>query len=578
VASRRRSARRLAATLHWLLASAAAAAPGDAWVTYRGADGPGLGRTIVLVSGDEEYRSEEALPQLGRILAARHGFTCVVLFAVDPATGAIDPEVRTNIPGLEALADADLLVIATRFRDLPDAQMRHVDDYLRRGGPVVGLRTATHAFALESSPTYRRWSWNHEGDGLDGGFGRQVLGETWIAHHGRHGEQSTRGILADGARDHPIARGLADGDVWGPTDVYRVRLPLPDGCGPIVLGQVLAGMTPDDPPVAGGPNDPMMPVAWTRAYRVPGGRPGRVFTTTMGAATDLVAEGTRRMLVNAVYWAVGLGDRIPPDGADVRLVGGFDPSPFAFGGHRRGVRPSDHAWPPDDAPVPGAPAGRLELAPGARVAVAGNTFAERLAQSGWLDALAHAAHPDHRLVIRHVPWSGDEVAVRPREMNVPGLEDHLADLAPDVVVLCFGMSESFAGPDGLPAFETALAELIATARGSGATPPPDVVLVSPIAHEDRGPPGEPATTVAARNRVLARYVDTARVVAGDHGAWFVDLFAPPGASPRDARCTPLRSPASSGGSRTRTAGPGRPGPGRWTSCASSRATRTGTSG
>ena len=73
----------------------------DPWVVYQGGDGPGKGKHIVLVSGDEEYRSEEALPQLGKILAQRHGFKCTVLFAVDPATGTIDPNNRRQIPGLE---------------------------------------------------------------------------------------------------------------------------------------------------------------------------------------------------------------------------------------------------------------------------------------------------------------------------------------------------------------------------------------------------------------------------------------------------------------------------------------------
>src|SRR3954462_4446798 len=85
---------------------------------YEGGDGPGKGKYIVLVSGDEEYRSEEALPQLGKILAKRHGFRCTVLFAIDPADGTINPNV-SNIPGLEALDSADLTVIFTRFRDLP---------------------------------------------------------------------------------------------------------------------------------------------------------------------------------------------------------------------------------------------------------------------------------------------------------------------------------------------------------------------------------------------------------------------------------------------------------------------------
>jgi len=100
------------------------------WVTYPGGDGPGAGYKVVLIAGDEEYRSEEAMPMLGKLLSVRHGFECVVLFSIDAETGAIDPEEQTNIPGLEALADADRMVIATRFRELPDGQTKHIVDYV----------------------------------------------------------------------------------------------------------------------------------------------------------------------------------------------------------------------------------------------------------------------------------------------------------------------------------------------------------------------------------------------------------------------------------------------------------------
>jgi type 1 glutamine amidotransferase len=296
-----------------------------------GTSGPGKGRRVVLVSGDEEYRSEEALPQLARILSQRHGFDCTVLFAIDPADGSIDPDYTRNIPGLETLDSADLMILFTRFRDLPDAQMKHIVDYVEAGRPIVALRTATHAFDLKSSATYRRYSWNNKE--WDGGFGRQVLGETWVAHHGRHAVQSTRGIIAKGAANHPILRGIADGAIWVPTDVYKVRLPLAEGIEALVLGQVLAGMKATDAPAGSPQNDPMMPVAWTRTYKS-----GRIFTTTMGSGQDLLNEPFRRLVVNAVYWAAGMEARI--DGrANVDLVGTYEPLPFKFGGAAKGLKP-----------------------------------------------------------------------------------------------------------------------------------------------------------------------------------------------------------------------------------------------
>lgn len=312
------------------------AAAADPWVVYEGQDGPGKGKHVVLVSGDEEYRSEEALSQLGKILARHHGFKCTVLFAIDPATGTIDPVNRNNIPGLEALETADLMIIATRFRDLPDEQMKHFVEYVESGRPIIGLRTATHAFNIPPGKTYSRYSFNSKE--WDGGFGRQILGETWINHHGQHGKESTRGVIAPDAKDHPIVRGCED--IWGPTDVYTVRLPLPGDSKPLVLGQVLAGMSPGDKPVENEKNDPMMPIAWTKTYQTAGGQTGRVFTTTMGAATDLESEGLRRLLVNAAYWCVGMEDKIP-ERANVEVVGEYKPLPFGFGKHKPGMKPQD---------------------------------------------------------------------------------------------------------------------------------------------------------------------------------------------------------------------------------------------
>ena len=316
----------------------------DQWVTYEGKEGPGKGQHIVLISGDDEYRSEEALPQLGKILAVHHGFKCTVLFPVDPKSGEIVPSYQNNIPGLEALKDADLMIVALRFRDLPDEQMKHIDDYLKTGKPVIGMRTATHAFNIKGNKTFA-----HYGNGYNGekkewkdGFGRLVLGEKWISHHGGHKRQSTGGIVAEEAKDHPITRGIKDRDVWGDTDVYGVRLPLPGDSQPIILGAVLEGMKPSDKPVEGKKNDPMMPVAWTKTYTVPNGQNGKVFTTTMGSASDLVSEGTRRMLVNGVYWSLGMADDIPEDGTKVDLVGEYEPTFYGFGSFKKGMKPSDY--------------------------------------------------------------------------------------------------------------------------------------------------------------------------------------------------------------------------------------------
>jgi len=333
-------------------AEAPAASQAAQWVTYSGQPPVKKGKRIVLVSGDEEYRSEEALPQLAKILATHHGFDCTVLFAQDPnQPGIIDPNYVGNIPGLEALAEADLLILFTRFRALPDEQMQHFKDYLEAGKPIIGIRTATHAFNFQDTTSrWRHWGnyFEEAGNPWDGGFGRLVLGERWHTHHGHHKHQSTRGLIAPGAEAHPLSNGIEDGYLWGPTDVYGVRLPLPGDARPIILGQVIDragdfreddpyfGMRPTDSEVATvnpatkepyDPNDPMMPIAWTKSYRLPDGKTGQAFTSTIGAATDLSNEGVRRLFVNATYYLLDLE---VPARADVGLVGDYRPSAYSF--------------------------------------------------------------------------------------------------------------------------------------------------------------------------------------------------------------------------------------------------------
>jgi type 1 glutamine amidotransferase len=293
----------------------------------------GKGKHIVLVSGDEEYRSEEAMPQLARILSKHHGFKTTVLFAIDTKDGTVNPEQTNNIPGLETLKTADLLVLFIRWRDLPDGQMKHIIDYVESGKPVIGMRTATHPFNSKASKTYERWNWNNKE--FDGGFGRQVLGETWIAHHGKHKVQSTRARIVPGQEKHPVLRGIRDGEIWSPTDVYTVRQPLHGDSKPLLVGEVLEGMHPTDKPVAGPQNEPKLPVAWTKSYKG-----ARVFTTTMGCSQDLRNEGFRRMMVNATYWALGMENKISAK-ARVDIVGAYNPSPFGFGGQAKGKKPED---------------------------------------------------------------------------------------------------------------------------------------------------------------------------------------------------------------------------------------------
>ena len=294
-----------------------------------GGKGPGAGKRVVLIAGDQEYRSEELIPALAQILAHRHGFECTVLFATNRETGAIDPGTTDNVPGLEALRKADLMVLFARFLELPDEQMKEIVDYANSGRPIVGLRTSTHPFNYRKhldSP-YAKYSWNNKE--FEGGFGRQILGETWVNHWGAHQKQSTRGVIAEGMENHPILRGVHD--VWGPSDVYQITTLFGDS-KPLLLGQVLNGMTPDSPPDS---SKKIMPIAWVKTYNK-----ARIFATTMGHAGDFENEGFRRMMINACYWALGLENKIKSN-SNISIFDTYQPNPIGVNKQKTSLKISD---------------------------------------------------------------------------------------------------------------------------------------------------------------------------------------------------------------------------------------------
>lgn len=288
-------------------------------------------KQIVLLAGDEEYRSEEALPQLAKILTTRHGFKCTVLYSVN-AKGETDPNTQDNQPGMSTLDSADLCIMMLRFRHWPDEQMKHFVDFYRSGKPIIALRTSTHAFDYpeDSTSAYRRFGWRSKD--WPGGFGEQVLGENWISHWGNHGSQGTRAIIEPGAK-HPVLQGVEG--IFVTTDVYEANPPADAQI--LMRGEVVEGMKPTDPPAIGKKktaqgteqdlNNPMMPIVWTREVRNDNGKTNRIFTCTMGAATDFLSEPLRRLLVNATYWALGMA---VPAKANVDMVGDYKPSPFGF--------------------------------------------------------------------------------------------------------------------------------------------------------------------------------------------------------------------------------------------------------
>ena len=308
--------------------------PLAAQITYEGQEGPGKGKHIVFVASDHEYRTEETCPALARILAQHHGFKTTVCFGVDEQ-GFIKAG-ASDVRGLEALQSADLMVIFTRFLDLPDEQMKHIDDYLQRGGPVVGLRTASHAFKIKPGKKYSHYDFQYKGKEFEKGFGHQILGNTWVGHYGRNHKQATRiQIIAD-QKENVILTGVADNALC----MAGAYVGIADETFTVLTeSQPLNGMTANSP--ADEKKKPS-PSTWTRHYTTKAGKKARVFHSTQGASQDILDPNYRRLILNGIYWAAGMEKEIKAD-SNIAFVGDYQPSNFSFGGEVKGVKPADLA-------------------------------------------------------------------------------------------------------------------------------------------------------------------------------------------------------------------------------------------
>ena len=430
-------------------------------LVYEGTAGPGKGKHIVFLAGDHEYRSEESLPALARLLAKHHGFKCTVLFDIDHGGEIVAGEVP-NMPGMEALDSADLAVVFLRFQNFPPEQMKHFDDYLRRGGPVVGLRTATHAFRMPADAPFAKYSYESKIAGYELGFGHQVLGQTWVGHYGRNHAQSTRITILDGKKEHPILRGVKD--VWVQAGAYVGK---PTDGEVLTVAQPLNGMTSDSP--ADSAKAPQ-PSEWTRTYKGESGKTGRVFTSLYGTSEDITNEGYRRLLANGIFWTLGLEDAIKPD-LNVAFVGPFKPNTFNGGRYAVGIKPEMYAGfespipannnvkgstkkeEPKKQPAPSGGKDDVAAVPAAKnpkaakpktepglvdvpsdykdpmpfafqkgdvVAILGNGLADRMQHDGWMETLlqsqlaATGALPQHERQRRSARFATRGAAARPR--------------------------------------------------------------------------------------------------------------------------------------------------------------------
>jgi len=180
----------------------------------------------------------------------------------------------------------------------------------------------------------------------------------------------------------------------------------------------------------------------------------------------------------------------------------------------------------------------LELQDNDRIVIMGNGFAEGMYRHGWLEAALQAAHPEKQLRVRNMGWSGDTPALQPRELNFGSMPEHLARQQAGVIIASWGMNESFAGDDGLAGFEAALQDWVSDmqeARFNGERAP-RLVLLSPIAHENLGPP---LPDGSVHNTALAQYTEVMRTVSIAKGIDFVDLYSPSLAYYRSGAQRPL---------------------------------------
>lgn len=304
------------------------------WLTYSGDKGPGVGKHIVLIAADQEYRSEYSMPMLARLLAKHHGFHCTVLFSlngdneVDPTQKIRweDKTITHNIPGLEHLEKCDLVILFSRLISLPPEQFQYIYNYLDSGKPIIGIRTANHGFI---DLDYRK-------DGQKVNFGEAVLGGSFRNHHGRWQQDSTRGMIVEPNKDHPILKDVKD--IWGTSDVYRTFKEggtLPEGCLPLVEGQPLMGRNQDD---AVNADLVPLPVAWVKTWTGNTGKTARVFHVTMGSAQDFQNDGFRRLCVNAAYWCMGIEAKIDETSC-VDIVGDYNPPDSGFAYKKLGIVP-----------------------------------------------------------------------------------------------------------------------------------------------------------------------------------------------------------------------------------------------
>ncbi|APZ95900.1 ThuA domain-containing protein [Fuerstiella marisgermanici] len=225
---------------------------------------------LVIVMAEEGYKTAQTLPPFAlKHFGAYFKITCVYANADD----------RNDIPGIEALNDADVAIWSIRRRTLPKAQLDIVRKFIADGKPLVALRTTSHAFSLgKKNPADGLAEWPE--------FDSEVLGGNYQKDHLNKSATLVHAIEA--AAGHPILHGIPTTDFRVSGTLYK-NDPLPTTAAPLMLGHVEGSETVE-------------PVAWT--HQRPNG--GRVFYTSLGHPGTFEIPEFQRLLKNATYWVAGL--------------------------------------------------------------------------------------------------------------------------------------------------------------------------------------------------------------------------------------------------------------------------------
>ncbi|BDS05170.1 hypothetical protein NT6N_02100 [Oceaniferula spumae] len=531
-------------------ASVYAAQPADHLV-FEGGEGPGKGKHIVLIAGDEEYRSEEAMPMLGQMLSKHHGFKCSVLFSLNDK-GEVDPNNQKSLSHPESLDSADLIVTSIRFRGWGDDAMEKFDAAYKRGVPFVTLRTSNHGFKFDKKSKWAKYSFNASKEtGWKGGFGQHLFGMTWIAHHGKHKVEGCRSVVEEANKGHKILNGV--GTIFAESDVYTARPP--KDVTVLLRGAVTKTLEPDSEVLEGKKNEPMQPIAWTNLHKNESGKTNRIFNTTMGAASDLDDENLRRLVTNACFWGLELE---VPEKAEVSVPASYKPTFYGFKTFKKNMKPADFIpaeAEPAGAQGPKGEAAALEAKQDGHIVILGAGMASRMVKFSHFETELQLRNPDKKLTIRNIADEGNTPGFRPQpgrgydgQYAFPGAKDlvpaeyqrktgaqghyetpdqWLTRLKADTVIAFFGFNSSFGGAADVDRYKKELAAFIdhtLNQKYDGKNAP-QLAIVSPTAVQDLSetlhtPTGE------AQNENLALYTQAMKEVCAEKNVLFVDAFSP----------------------------------------------------